>query len=85
MELQAGISLAYNESRIGTVEEVIVDSVSDGVITARSRMESPEVDGEILIGVETLPEKTDPQTLIGNFMKVKITGANEYDLLAEPV
>ena len=85
MELQAGISLAYNESRIGTVEEVIVDSVSDGVITARSRMESPEVDGEILIGVETLPEKTDPQTLIGNFIKVKITGANEYDLLAEPV
>ena len=50
MELQSGISLAYNRSRVGTRTRVLVDSVSDGVLVARSQTESPEVDGEILIG-----------------------------------
>ena len=49
MELQSGISLAYNQSRIGQRERVLVDSFSDGVLVCRSRTESPEVDGEILI------------------------------------
>ena len=49
MELQSGISLAYNQSRIGQRERVLVDSFSDGVLVCRSRTESPEVDGEILV------------------------------------
>lgn len=50
MELQGGISDAFNQSRIGTRERVLVDSVSeDGILVARSQTESPEVDGEILI------------------------------------
>jgi ribosomal protein S12 methylthiotransferase len=55
MELQSGISLAYNESRIGTRERVIVDGYSDGILVCRSQTESPEVDGEILVdpGIRT--------------------------------
>ncbi len=89
MELQSAISLEYNESRIGSVEKVIIDSYSDGVFVARSQWESPEVDGEILIGKETLPalgisdEDFEPSSLIGTFAQVKIVGANEYDLVAE--
>lgn len=87
MEIQSEISLTYNESRIGSVERVIVDSYSDGVFVARSQQESPEVDGEILIGKESLQinDKSDfdPNSLIGTFVSVKIVGANEYDLIAE--
>ena len=49
MELQSGISLAYNQSRIGSRERVIVDSFTDGILVCRSQTESPEVDGEILV------------------------------------
>ncbi len=75
MELQSGISLAYNQSRVGTRTRVLVDSVSgDGILVARSQTESPEVDGEILI------KGTAP---VGQFADVTITGADEYDLIAE--
>ena len=87
MEIQSEISLSYNESRIGTVERVIIDSYSDGVFVARSQQESPEVDGEILVGVESYSSfdklDFDPNSLIGTFASVKIVGANEYDLIAE--
>ncbi len=74
MELQSGISLAYNQSRIGRRERVLVDSFTDGILVARSQTESPEVDGEILI---------NGRATIGDFIDVTITGANEYDLIAE--
>jgi ribosomal protein S12 methylthiotransferase len=82
MELQSGISLSANEARVGSVERVIVDSFNDGVLVCRSQGESPEVDGEILIGDtgEFVPEE-----LIGKFVTARIVGANEYDLLAELV
>ena len=89
MDLQSAISLEYNESRIGSVERVIIDSYSDGVFVARSQQESPEVDGEILVGKESLPvlgisaKNFEPESLIGTFVNVKIVGANEYDLIAE--
>lgn len=79
MELQSFISLDINERRIGSVERVIVDSFTDGVLVARSQYESPEVDGEILI----TPPAVEPEKLIGTFVSAKIIGANEYDLLAE--
>lgn len=89
MELQSAISLEYNESRIGSVEKVIIDSYSDGVFVTRSQQESPEVDGEILVGKESVAalgiveDNFDPTALIGTFANVRIVGANEYDLIAE--
>lgn len=84
MELQSGISLAYNQSRIGTRERVLVDSFTDGILVARSQTESPEVDGEILIGMESvMPGLDRASDMIGHFLDVTITGANEYDLIAE--
>lgn len=83
MEEQSLISGEYNRSRIGTRERVIVDSFSDGVLTARSRFESPEVDGEILIGCDTLPSGFDCEGAVGRFFDVEIKAAGEYDLLAE--
>ena len=84
MTLQGDISLEFNKSRVGTLEKVIVDSFSDGVFVCRSEFESPEVDGEILVGYHPdVLGGLDPYSLVGEFITVRITGADEYDLSAE--
>ena len=85
MELQSGISLERNVARIGTVERVLVDGFEDGVLTSRSFGESPEVDGQILIGDAESLAKVSPDTVCGQFMNVRIESADEYDLLAKIV
>jgi len=83
MELQSAISLEYNRSRIGSREWVIVDSFSDGVYVGRSKNESPEVDGEILIGASGIDKLFRENNPVGNFVSVNILNADEYDLVAE--
>ncbi len=86
MTLQSEISLNYNQSRVGTEIDVIVDDFVDGVFVCRSEFESPEVDGEILVKHESsVMGEIDPYSLIGEFIKVRIVGADEYDLIAEPL
>lgn len=86
MKLQGSISLDFNMSRTGTEAKVIVDSYSDGIYVCRSEFESPEVDGEILVRHDSaVMGDIDPYSLVGEFIKVRITGADEYDLIAEPV
>lgn len=74
MSLQNEISLGFNRSRVGTVEKVMVDDCVDGTLVCRSQFESPEVDGEILVKGEAE---------IGSFINVRITGADDYDLIGE--
>jgi ribosomal protein S12 methylthiotransferase len=76
MMVQKDISLAFNRSRVGTEEKVMIDDFANGVYICRSRFESPEVDGEILLSSLRPLEK-------GQFVNVRITGADEYDLTAE--
>ena len=84
MTLQSEISLAFNQSRIGTEIDVIVDDYTDGVFVCRSEFESPEVDGEILVKYDAaVLGPVDPYSLVGEFIKVRITGADEYDLIAD--
>ena len=84
MTLQSGISLEFNQSRVGSEIKVIVDDFNDGVFVCRSEFESPEVDGEILVKYDSSLE-VDPYSLIGEFITVKVVGADEYDLIAEIV
>ena len=86
MEVQRGISLAYNESRIGTEVRVLVDGFSDGILVCRSEFESPEVDGEILVKYSADAfDGIEPHSLVGEFLNVRITAADEYDLSAEVI
>ena len=78
MSLQKEISLGFNRSRVGSVERVLVDDWVDGILVCRSRYESPEVDGEILV-------KYPDRSLVGSFIDVRIVGADDYDLIAEMV
>ena len=86
MTLQSEISFAFNQSRVGTEVKVIVDDFVDGIFVCRSEFESPEVDGEILVRYDGVAlDDIDPYSIIGEFMMVKVTGADEYDLIAEPL
>lgn len=80
MELQKSISLEKMRARIGRVERVLVDGVSEEcewVAVGRSQREAPEVDG--LIYIEN--ERPDQ----GAFVDVRITNASDYDLVGEIV
>lgn len=79
MGIQSGISLENNRSRIGAELKVIVDAVQGEFAVCRSQYDSPEVDQEILVpvlGSGTLPSA-------GDFINVRITSAEEYDLYGE--
>jgi len=80
MTLQREISRECNEARIGGTARVLVDGFTDGLLVCRSEFESPEVDGEILVGTAGV---ADPLSLVGSFLDVRITGADDYDLTAE--
>lgn len=85
MALQSGISFAFNKSRIGTEVRVIVDDFNDGVFVCRSEFESPEVDGEVLVHYDAERMKASPEEIVGTFINVRITQADEYDLVGEYV
>ncbi len=77
MSIQADISLAFNQSRVDSIERVMVDDIVNGAYVCRSGWESPEVDGEILVRTNKADEK-----LIGSYMDVRIESADDYDLTA---
>ena len=76
MALQQEISLARNLTFVGREMEMLVDGYGEGLSVGRTYRDAPEIDGLALVAGE-LP--------VGEFVCVKITGAMEYDLVAEPV
>ena len=79
MAVQEEISLALNQERVGKELKVLVDRLEGGMYFGRTEFDSPEVDNEVLIETE------NEHLRIGDFVTVKITGASEFDLTAEPV
>lgn len=78
MEVQQEISYAKNQDYIGRELMVLVDKIEAGRYIARTEFDSVEVDNEVIINTEEdLP--------IGDFVKVRITKAYDYDLEAELV
>lgn len=76
MNAQFFITEASNKSRVGNVYKVIVDSFADGKYTGRSYMDSPEIDSGIIF-------TSNKELNIGDFVDVKITDFDGYDLIGE--
>ena len=77
MELQQQVSAELNKKIIGKKIECIVETVTDeGNVVARSYKDAPEVDGLIYINTKT-------PVIPGDIITVKVTGADEYDLIGE--
>ncbi|CAG0944411.1 partial Ribosomal protein S12 methylthiotransferase RimO, partial [Anaerolineae bacterium] len=76
MALQQKISLARNRALVGKTLDTLIEGMGDGVSVGRTYRDAPEVDGVVLVQKELTP---------GNFARVKITGAMEYDLVGEAI
>lgn len=78
MELQQEISLDHSNSMIGkTVEVMIEGKVADeNAYVGRTYMDGPGVDGMIFV-------QTGEELMSGDFARVRVTGAMEYDLMGE--
>ncbi|WP_321373905.1 30S ribosomal protein S12 methylthiotransferase RimO [uncultured Draconibacterium sp.] len=76
MEVQQFISAELNQQKIGKEFEVIIDREESDYYVGRTEFDSPEVDGEVYI-------TTDEELKNGTIVKVKITGAEDYDLYGE--
>ena len=75
MERAQRISAARLAARVGREETVLVDGIEDGTAIARSRGDAPEIDGVVRV-------KKGAKLAIGEFARVRITGADAYDLTA---
>jgi len=78
MHHQADISAAKLRNRIGSEMTVLVDTVSGGRATARSYADAPEIDGVVHIA-------QGRGLKAGDFVKVKVTRSDDYDLWGKPL
>ncbi len=78
MELQQEIAFENAENMIGRDLLVMIEGkvVDENAYVGRTYMDCPNVDGNIFI-------TTDEELITGDFVKVKVTGAAEYDLIGE--
>ena len=78
MELQQEIAFDNAESMIGREVLVMIEGkvADENAYVGRTYRDAPNVDGLIFIN-------TDEELLSGDFARVKVTGALEYDLIGE--
>ncbi len=78
MELQQEISLDLNEKLVGSIMTAFVEGYipDEDVYIARTYRDAPGVDGQLFIN-------SDKALNSGDFVKIKITSAAEYDLIGE--
>ncbi|MGM5470749.1 30S ribosomal protein S12 methylthiotransferase RimO [Flavobacteriaceae bacterium LMO-SS05] len=79
MELQSQISWELNQDKIGQEFKVVIDRKEGNYFVGRTEFDSPDVDNEVLIDATKTYLKT------GEFARVKITEAADFDLFAEVV
>ena len=78
MELQQEIAFEMAENMTGKVVMAMVEGkiADDDAYVARTYKDAPNVDGYLFIN-------TEESLMTGDFVKVRITGSNEYDLIGE--
>ena len=77
MEIQQNVSKEINEKLIGQNIDCIIEAISEtGEVVGRTYKDAPEVDGLVYINT------TNPVNP-GDIITAKVTGAVEYDLIAE--
>lgn len=78
MELQQEIAFEKAGEKVGNVYDVLIEGKipESGVYVGRTYMDAPNVDGLIFVD-------TDKEIMSGDFVKVRVTKALEYDLMGE--
>ena len=78
MELQQEIAFEKSESMVGRILDVMIEGkvADEAAYVGRTYMDAPNVDGYIFVNSGEL-------FMSGDFVRVKVTGASEYDLIGE--
>ena len=79
MELQSQISWEKNQDKIGKTFKCIFDRKEGNYFVGRTEYDSPDVDNTVLVEAE------DTYISVGEFVNIKITSAEEFDLYGEIV
>lgn len=79
MAVQQPISLAINQAKVGKTFKTLIDYKEGAFFHGRTEADSPEVDNEVRI------DGRKHYLRVGDFVDVKMTSAEEYDLVGEPV
>ena len=79
MEIQSKIAFNNNERLVGKVFKCLIDRKEGTNFIGRTFMDSPDVDNEVVIDAKKFYVK------LGEFVCIKIIGANNYDLVGIPV
>jgi ribosomal protein S12 methylthiotransferase len=79
MQIQEKISDQINQKKVGQTFKVLIDRKEGNYYIGRTEADSPEVDNEVLIDASKF------YTRIGDFCKVKIFSAAEFDLYGDVV
>jgi ribosomal protein S12 methylthiotransferase len=80
MQAQQEISADILQSKIGRETDVLIDAIdeAEGEAIARSPWDAPEIDGNVFIPLNA-------GMAPGDKLRVRITEAQDYDLVAEPL
>ena len=78
MELQQEIAFAHSRAMEDQVLEAFIEGkvADEDAYVGRTYMDSPDVDGLIFVN-------TDLSLMSGDFVRVRVTGALDYDLIGE--
>lgn len=80
MSVQEKISTEINQSKIGTIQRVIVDRKENNIFIGRTQYDSPEVDNEVFI-----TNSNYTKIKVGDFINVEIVDAHAFDLFANTI
>jgi ribosomal protein S12 methylthiotransferase len=80
MVLQQEISYEQDETFIGQEMKVLIEGYlyDEDIYVGRTYRDAPKIDGSVFV-------KAEEEIISGDFVKVKITGAQEYDLMGEVI
>ncbi len=78
MELQQDIAFYKSDSMVGRVLDVMIEGkvADEPAYVGRTYMDAPNVDGYIFVSSPEL-------FMSGDFVRVRVTGSNDYDLIGE--
>ena len=79
MSIQQEVSMHLNGEKVGKEFKVLIDRKEGNFFIGRTEFDSPDVDNEVLI------DASKHFVRQGDFVKVKVYEASDYDLFAEPV
>jgi ribosomal protein S12 methylthiotransferase len=81
MRLQQRISAEVQAAKVGQTLTTVFDRIEGEYLVGRTEFDSPEVDPEVLVPVNSLSlSEGDASSLIGTFQPVLITEADDFDL-----